>query len=82
MFPHRVANLATRGVGDLFGEPARPEPRLKDPFDGACVEGAVLGRVLDRRNDVVDRPYDLQRRGGCGGRMTVRVGPPLVAEAA
>jgi len=59
MVPHRVANLTTRGVGDLLGEPARPKPRLKDPFDGARIESAVLRRVLDRGNDVVDGPRDL-----------------------
>src|SRR5213078_2792917 len=60
ILPHRVANLVARGVGDLLGEPARSKPRFEDPLDGARRERVVLGRVLDRCDDVVDRPGDLE----------------------
>jgi hypothetical protein len=54
VLPHRFANLVARGVGDLFGQPARSKPRFEDPLDGAGGEDIVLGGVLDRRDDVVD----------------------------
>jgi hypothetical protein len=56
---HRVANLVARGVGDLFGEAARPKPGLEDAFDRTGMEGVVLRCMLDRGDGVVDRPADL-----------------------